>query len=89
MPEHNVKLSIDTPDARNTNIGWIEKVDALEVKEIRQSKGISRYELSVLSGVGESTLQNIENSDNPNPTFRVICKIADALEITLDELRRK
>jgi transcriptional regulator with XRE-family HTH domain len=30
----------------------------------------------------------IENSDDPNPTFKVVCNIADALEVTLDELRR-
>lgn len=59
------------------------------IKEIRKLKGISRYKLSKLSGVRESTLQNIENSDDPNPTFKTMCKIADALEITLDQLRRK
>lgn len=55
---------------------------------IRESKGISRYRLSKITGIKESTLQNIENSDDPNPTFKVMCKIADALDITLDELRR-
>lgn len=59
----------------------------LYVRSVRELKGISRYKLSRLSGVGESTLQNIENSENPNPTFRVMCKIADALEVILDELR--
>lgn len=61
----------------------------LILKEVRELKGISRYKLSKLSGVKESTLQNIENSNDPNPTFKVMCKIADALDITLDELRRK
>lgn len=61
----------------------------LKIKEKRESKGISRYRLSKLSGVNESTLQMIENSENPNPTFKVICKIADALEMSLDELREE
>jgi transcriptional regulator with XRE-family HTH domain len=61
----------------------------LRLEEIRKSKGFSRYKLSKLAGVKESTLQNIENSNNPNPTFTTMCKIADALGITLDELRRK
>lgn len=61
----------------------------LKIKEKRESKGISRYRLSRLSGVNESTLQMIENSENPNPTFKVICKIADALEMSLDELREE
>lgn len=51
--------------------------------------GISRYELAKRSGLRDSTIQNIENSNDPNPTFKVMCKIADALEISLDELRRK
>ena len=59
----------------------------MNLKSIRKSKNISRYRLSRLSGIRESTLQNIENSNNPNPTFKTMCKIADALEITLDELR--
>ena len=59
------------------------------LKQIRESVGISRYRLSKLSGVNESTIQMIENSENPNPTFKVMCKIADALEVSLDELRRK
>lgn len=59
------------------------------IKSIREGKGISRYRLAKISGVNESTLQMIENSENPNPTFKVMCKIADALEVSLDELRRK
>lgn len=58
------------------------------LKEIRSELGVSRYKLARLSGVNESTIQMIENSDDPNPTFKVMCKIADALEISLDELRR-
>lgn len=60
----------------------------LMLKVIREKKGLSRYRLSKLTGVPESTLQMIENSDDPNPTFKVMCKIADALEISLDDLRR-
>ncbi len=59
------------------------------LKEIRKQKNISRYQLSKLSGVKESTLQSIENSKDPNPTYKVMCRIADALNISLDELRRK
>lgn len=59
------------------------------LERVRESKGFSRYKLSKISGVKESTLQNIENSDDPNPTFKTLCKIADALEISLDDLRRK
>lgn len=61
----------------------------IRLKELREYRNLSRYRLAKLSGVNESTLQMIENSDNPNPTFRVMCKIADALEVSLDDLRKE
>lgn len=61
----------------------------LILKELRESLGLTRYKLSKLSGVKESTLQNLENADNPNPTFKTMCKIADALGISLEELRKE
>ncbi|WP_205418575.1 helix-turn-helix domain-containing protein [Paraliobacillus sediminis] len=59
------------------------------LKTIRESKKMSRYHLAKLSGVKESTLQNIENSTNPNPTFKTMCKIADALKISLDDFKEE
>ncbi|MBM7698654.1 helix-turn-helix domain-containing protein [Kurthia huakuii] len=59
------------------------------VKEMREYRGITRYRLAQLSGLSNSTLQDIENNSNPNPTFRSMCKIADALEVSLDDLRRE
>lgn len=61
----------------------------LVLKEIREQKNITRYRLAKLTGVPQSTLQMIENSEDPNPTFKTMCKIADALDISLDELRRE
>jgi len=60
----------------------------LNLKQIRESKGKSRYRLAKLSGLRDSTIQNIENDEDPNPTFKTMCKIADALGISLDEFRR-
>lgn len=61
----------------------------MNIKGLREEKGISRYRLSRMSGVRESTLQNIENSVDPNPTFKVLCKVADTLDVSLDDLRKK
>lgn len=61
----------------------------LLLKKTRESKNLSRYRLSKLSGVKESTIQSLENSNDPNPTFKTLCKLADALGVTLDELRRE
>lgn len=59
----------------------------IRVRELREYRKLSRYRLAKLSGVNDSTLQMIENSENPNPTFKIMCKIADALEVSLDDLR--
>lgn len=61
----------------------------MKIREIREQKGISRYRLAQISGVQESTLQNIENSKDPNPTFKILCRIADALNVSLDDFREK
>lgn len=60
----------------------------IRVQELREYRNLSRYKLSQISGVNESTLQAIENNENPNPTFRTMCKIADALDVSLDDLRK-
>ncbi len=60
----------------------------LNLERLRKEKGISRYKLAKKCGLRNSTLQNIEKSNDPNPTFKTMCKIADALDVTLDELRR-
>ena len=60
----------------------------MNLGRIRKEKGFSRYKLAKLSGLRDSTIQNIENDNDPNPTFKTMCKIADALEVSLDELRR-
>lgn len=57
------------------------------LKFIRESRGISRYQLAKISGVKDSTIQMIENSESSNPTFKIMCKLADALEVNLDDLR--
>lgn len=61
----------------------------LDLRRIRKELGISRYQLAKMTGLRDSSLQNIENSEDPNPTFKTMCKIADALEISLDELREE
>ncbi|KYG92427.1 hypothetical protein A0U40_03615 [[Bacillus] sp. KCTC 13219] len=57
------------------------------LREVREKKGISRNQLSKLAGVNESTLQMIENEKNPNPTYKTMCKVVDALKVKLDDFR--
>jgi len=56
------------------------------IKKIRKKKGLSQDKLSKLADVTHTTLVKIESGVNDNPTIKTLKKIADALEVTLDEL---
>ena len=62
------------------------------VVKLREDFGIkSRYELSKITGVTPSTYQTIENDNIPYQKIKVntMCKIADNLSLSLDDLRDK
>lgn len=52
------------------------------LKEMRERKGISRYKLAKLSGLGESTIQMWEN-EGIEPTVKNYNKVLVALEESL------
>lgn len=56
------------------------------IKRIRKKKGLSQDKLARLADVTHTTLVKIESGVNDNPTIKTLKKIADALEVTLDEL---
>lgn len=53
---------------------------------IRESKGIGVNELARRSGVNASYISSIENGKKGNPSKDILNKIADALEIPVEEL---
>lgn len=58
----------------------------MNLKEIRLSKGISVPMLVELSGVPRRTIQDIEKNGDCRVSTAI--KLADALDVTLDELCR-
>ena len=48
-------------------------------------RGITLNKLSTISGMTQSTINNIVNTGSNNPTVSTIKKICDGLEITLSE----
>ncbi len=52
---------------------------------IMEEKDISAYKLWKLSGVAQSTISDILNKDDKNPTAKTLQKIADALGVSVDE----
>ncbi|MBM7869340.1 transcriptional regulator with XRE-family HTH domain [Clostridium pascui] len=58
------------------------------IKRIRELKGLGVNELSRLSGVNASYISAMERGEKENPTIVTLKKLADALEVTVDELMR-
>ena len=55
-------------------------------KRIKEEKGINNYEIHKRSGVLESTLSEFERGKHTDLRISTLIKIADALDVTLDEL---
>ncbi len=55
------------------------------IKSLCSQRGISIYKLSIMSGVKQSTLDNIVRGQTHNPKARTLHKIALAFNMTLAE----
>lgn len=58
----------------------------MNLKKIRLEKGLSVPKLVELSGVSRRTIQDLESRDDGR--ISTMIKLADALDVTLDELCR-
>lgn len=58
----------------------------MSLRNYLKNKGISNYKLSKNAHVSESTVSQFINGKR-DVTLNTACKIADALDIALDELR--
>jgi len=56
------------------------------IKKFRKKKGLSQDKLAKLADVTHTTLVKIESGVNDNPTIKTLIKIANALDIKLDDL---
>lgn len=61
------------------------KVIGERIKSIRESQGMTRQELCLLSATHYTHLMNIENG-KINPQFKTVLRILDALGIKLEEI---
>ena len=58
---------------------------ASNIRQYRAKKKISQEKLSDLTGISQQHISNIEN-EQVNPSIELLLKIADALEVTLNDL---
>lgn len=56
------------------------------LRNIRIKKGLSQSKLSKLSGIGRTTINEIESDRHSNTTIFVLCNLCRALEITPNDL---
>lgn len=52
------------------------------IQSLCKERGLTINKLAVLSGIGQSTLDNIMQGISKNPTMRTIHKIANTLNMT-------
>ena len=66
------------------NILWFGEDMWKKLNHILVEKGMTKKELAEKSGVSSSTIQNIRNE---SIAWKNMVKIADALDVSLDEFR--
>ncbi|HEA2717127.1 TPA: helix-turn-helix transcriptional regulator [Staphylococcus aureus] len=60
----------------------------LNLKELREEKGITRYQLAKLTELQNSTIRSIE-TEVKNPGFFTVKKICDALQVDIANVKEK
>lgn len=56
------------------------------IKNIREKKNITIYRLSKMTGINRPYLTQLENNKKFNPSLKMMYKIANALEVKVDDL---
>jgi putative transcriptional regulator len=59
---------------------------ATNLKKLREAKKLSQEKLARLADVANNTIVKIEAGKNKNPTLETLTKIANALNISVDDL---
>lgn len=58
---------------------------ARNIQQIREARGMSQQQLAKLAGIPRATWANLESGE-ANPTLAVLVKVANALQVRLEEL---
>jgi transcriptional regulator with XRE-family HTH domain len=56
------------------------------LRKLREAKGLSQEKLARLADVANNTIIKIEAGKNQNPTLDTLKKIANVLEVSIDDL---
>lgn len=67
----------------NTDSMIADKLLRMQLADIRKSKHLTQKDVSMLSGLSESCISNIETGEQSSPTLRSLIKYMSALNIEL------
>lgn len=59
------------------------------IEKILQEKGLNQEQLAKRMNVHSGTVSDLKKGRIKKPSFELMCKIADALEVSLDVLRKE
>ncbi|MCT4607464.1 MAG: helix-turn-helix domain-containing protein [Marinisporobacter sp.] len=62
-------------------------INGLKIRELRLKKGYTSRDLATLSKLSKSYVEELERGDKINPSFSTVEKLADALNVLIDDLR--
>jgi transcriptional regulator with XRE-family HTH domain len=65
------------------------EVDGVKLKEIRLDRGLSQEELHEMTGVSRDTISRMETGDRPNPHPRTLRRLAEALGVSVADIRKR
>jgi len=65
-----------------------EPIFVTNLRRLRRAKGWSARRLDIEADVSIPTVSRLE-SKSTNPSFKTMCKIAKALDVTLDEFLKQ
>ena len=61
----------------------------INLKSIRTSKGLTLKRLSYKTGISKSYLWELENLIKINPNYKILKKLTNALNTTIEELEKQ
>ncbi|TCO75177.1 helix-turn-helix domain-containing protein [Marinisporobacter balticus] len=62
-------------------------INGFKIRELRLKKGYTSRDLANLSNLSKSYVEELERGDKNNPSFTTVEKLADALNVFIDDLR--
>lgn len=72
---------------KSRKVNTIYSVMWKKIEKIMQEKNISVYRLSKMTGISRQYFSQMKLKQTDNPSFETVCKIADALEVDINEFR--